>query len=282
MSQEDYTPAVETARAYYNSEDADTFYFTIWGGEDLHIGMYESADEPIFDASVRTVHRMADKVDQTIGAGTRVCDIGGGYGGTARHLVKRFDCHVDVLNLSEVENERDRQMNKEQGLDHKIDVYDGSFDSTPFEAESFDLVWCQDSILHADDRAAVLKEVDRILKPGGEFIFTDPMQTDNAPEGVLDPILARIHLPSLGSVSFYQDTARKLGWEDLGFEDHTDQLPRHYGRVLEELERREGELKGKVSEEYIANMKKGLRHWVDGGNSGYLQWGILHFRKPQS
>ena len=103
-----YSDAVETARAYYNSEDADTFYFTIWGGEDLHIGMYESADESIYDASVRTVHRMADLVKSPIDENTRVCDIGGGYGGTARHLVRRFDCHVDVLNLSEVENERDR------------------------------------------------------------------------------------------------------------------------------------------------------------------------------
>ncbi|HKL77453.1 MAG TPA: methyltransferase domain-containing protein [Gammaproteobacteria bacterium] len=280
MSQ-DYSEAVETARAYYNSEDADTFYFTIWGGEDLHIGMYESADESIYDASVRTVHTMADKVASPITEDTKVCDIGGGYGGTARHLVRRFNCQVDVINLSEVENQRDRQMNQEQGLDHKIDVYDGSFDSTPFEAESYDLVWCQDSILHADDREAVLKEVDRILKPGGEFIFTDPMQTDNCPEGVLDPILARIHLPSLGSPGFYKETAQKLGWEDLGYTDTTPHLPRHYGRVLEELESREEELRGKVSDEYIENMKKGLRHWVEGGNSGYLTWGILHFRKPQ-
>ncbi|MEF8792511.1 SAM-dependent methyltransferase [Thiohalorhabdus sp.] len=278
---EEYSEAVETAREYYNSEDADTFYFTIWGGEDLHIGMYQSEDESIFDASVRTVHHMADQVRQTINASTRVCDIGAGYGGTARHLVKRFGCHVDALNLSEVENERDRQMNKEQGLDHLIDVYDGSFDDTPFADNSFGLVWCQDSILHADDREVVLKEVDRILKPGGEFIFTDPMQTDDVPEGVLDPILARIHLPSLGSVRFYREVAAKLGWEDLGFDDHTPQLPRHYGRVLEELQRRENELRGKVSDEYIENMKKGLRHWVDGGNSGYLAWGILHFRKPE-
>ena len=102
----EYSDAVETARAYYNSEDAVTFYFTIWGGEDLHIGMYESADESIYDASVRTVHRMADKVAQPIGADTRVCDIGGGYGGTARHLVRRFDCRVDVLNLSASEVSR--------------------------------------------------------------------------------------------------------------------------------------------------------------------------------
>ena len=33
------------------------------------------------------------------------------------------------------------------------------------------------------------------------------------------------------------------------------------------------------SAEYIDRMKAGLQHWVDGGNKGHLQWGILHFRK---
>ncbi len=61
----------------------------------------------------------------------------------------------------------------------KIDVVDGSFDDLPFEANSFDAVWSQDAILHAPDRKAVLDEVARVLKPGGQFIFTDPMQADD-------------------------------------------------------------------------------------------------------
>ena len=36
------------------------FYFHIWGGEDIHIGLYRSDDEPIANASRRTVHRMAE------------------------------------------------------------------------------------------------------------------------------------------------------------------------------------------------------------------------------
>ena len=45
MSSE-YSSAVSTAREYYNSEDADNFYFAIWGGEDIHIGLYDSGAEP--------------------------------------------------------------------------------------------------------------------------------------------------------------------------------------------------------------------------------------------
>jgi sarcosine/dimethylglycine N-methyltransferase len=46
--------------------------------------------------------------------------------------------------------------------------------------------------------------------------------------------------------------------------------------VYEELVRREGDLKGRVSDEYYTRMKAGLQHWVHGGNAGNLAWGIFH------
>ncbi len=269
---------VKVTKDYYDSDDADNFYYTIWGGEDLHLGIYESEDEPIFDASRRTVQRMASK-SKIIGEGVRVLDIGAGFGGTARYLAKTFGCHVTCLNLSEKENERNRKMSAEQGVGHLIQVDDGSFDKLHYEDETFDIIWSQDAILHADDREKVLKEAVRVLKKGGEFIFTDPMQADDCPEGVLDPILERIHLSSLGSPGFYKETGKKLGLEFVEFEDQTPNLIRHYSRVLEESEKKHDELKKGTSQEYIDRMKAGLQRWVDGGKNGYLKWGVFTFHK---
>ncbi len=275
----DYTDAVHTARDYYNSKDADNFYYTIWGGEDIHIGLYQSEDEPIFEASRRTVENMASRLQGILSDQSRVIDLGAGYGGSARYLAKTFGTKVVALNLSEVENERDRQMNREQGLDHLIEVVDGSFEEIPFEDGSFDVVWSQDSFLHSGNRKKVIEEVARVLAQGGDFIFTDPMQDDDCPEGVLQPILDRIHLETLGSPAFYREEALSRGLEEVAFEDHTEQLSNHYARVLKELSSREEEIAGVVSNDYIERMKKGLQHWVDGGKKGYLAWGIFHFRK---
>ena len=52
-----YSDVVNTACEYYNSDDADRFYTTIWGGEDIHIGIYASETESIFAASRGTVER---------------------------------------------------------------------------------------------------------------------------------------------------------------------------------------------------------------------------------
>ena len=110
-----YSDVVETARQYYNSEDADNFYYHVWGGDDIHIGIYHDSNEDIAAASRRTVKHMADMVSG-LHAGSRVIDLGSGYGGSARYLVERYGCHVTALNLSETENERNRDINEQKGL----------------------------------------------------------------------------------------------------------------------------------------------------------------------
>jgi sarcosine/dimethylglycine N-methyltransferase len=270
--------AVRTARDYYNSDDADSFYSSIWGGEDIHIGLYESGEDSISDASRRTVARMASLLGD-LNETTRVLDIGSGYGGSARFLARTYACHLVALNLSEVENKRARALNKEQGLDALIEVVDGSFEALPYPDGAFDVVWSQDAILHSGDRAQVLAEVARVMKPGGRFVFTDPMQADGCPDNVLQPILDRIHLDSLGSPGLYRKVAARVGLEQEDFIELTPQLVMHYCRVLQETEKLDDELAKQVSSGYIERMKKGLRHWIDGGEKGYLAWGIFRFRK---
>src|SRR5690606_40847312 len=92
--------AVEVAERYYDSSDADQFYAEIWGGEDIHIGLYEPpGDGSVREASRKTVERIAAELGE-LGPDARVLDLGSGYGGTARSLARRFGCRVTCLNLS--------------------------------------------------------------------------------------------------------------------------------------------------------------------------------------
>jgi sarcosine/dimethylglycine N-methyltransferase len=274
-----YSEVVETARSYYNSEDADNFYYHVWGGEDIHIGLYESPDESIAEASRRTVRRMAEQLGG-LNEQSHVLDLGAGYGGAARYLAKAYGCRVTALNLSEKENNRHREMNREQGLDRLIEVVDGSFEAVPAGDDTFDLAWSQDAILHSGEREKVIGEIARVLRPGGELVFTDPMQADDCPPGVLQPVFDRIHLDSLGSIAFYREAAARQGLREVNVIELTDNLVRHYARVRDELEHNSTSLAGKVSDAYIERMLAGLGHWVEAGEKGYLRWGILHLRKP--
>lgn len=280
FADEEYSPVVKTTQTYYNSDDADNFYYHVWGGEDIHIGLYQDQTEDIAVASQRTVATLAARCIARLNPDTKIIDIGSGYGGSARYLARQYGCHVYCLNLSEAQNQRNRRFNEINKLYDKITVVDGNFEDIPTFSEQFDLAWSQDAILHSGHREQVFQEINRVLKSGGDFIFTDPMQADDCPNGVLQPVLDRIHLESLGSFAYYRQQAERLGWAEVDVIDYSDQLVKHYMQVHDELIKRRADLAGKVSEEYMDKMIQGLNHWIDAGSKGYLSWGILHFRKP--
>ena len=279
MSDPTNAEAVQVAREYYDTADADLFYREVWGGEDIHVGLYHSETESIATASRRTVARMAELAG-TLTSASRVIDLGAGYGGSLRHLVREFGLHGVALNVSAVQNDRDRQMNRDAGLDDRIDVVEGDFASLDLPDESFDLAWSQEALLHTDARAEVCREAARVLKPGGRFVFTDPMQADDAPPDSLQAIYDRLHLGSLASPTFYRQALTTCGMREIAFEEQPEQLSRHYARVRAVLaEKAESLLAEGMSADYLQRMMSGLSHWVEGGRNGVLTWGIFVFEK---
>ncbi len=278
MPDEAAASVTATTEAYYDSDEADSFYAEIWGGEDIHIGVYERSDEDVASASARTVETMAGHVD-FLKPEHRVLDLGAGYGGAGRHLATKFGCQVDCLNLSDVQNERNRILTENAGLSDRVHVVHANFESVPGPDARYDVVWSQDAILHSGARERVLAEVARVLEPGGHLVFTDPMQTDDCPPDVLQPVLDRIHLDSLASPGFYRKNLDGLGFDEVAFAEMTIQLRNHYDRVRQVLGARRDEMIEHCGIDYVTRMLEGLGHWVDGADRGHLTWGIFHFRK---
>lgn len=281
--EEGQTDIREVAESYYDSDDADTFYSTVWGGQDLHIGLYDTTKD-IRTASDLTIEEMLKTLPK-LEDGAAFLDIGSGYGGAMRKVLSRRGDREDdtavCLNISEVQNDTNRHRNRQKGFADRIRVVHGAFEDIPEKPSSFDVVWSQDAILHSDQRQQVLSEVFRVLKPGGHFIFTDPMQADDADPAALQPVYDRIQLNSLGSMRFYREAAEALGFDVLEQRDMTKQLRTHYFRVREELIANYKRLRDDgASAEYLDKMAEGLQNWVDAADAGQLSWGIQLFRKP--
>jgi sarcosine/dimethylglycine N-methyltransferase len=139
---------------YYDSDDADTFYSTIWGGEDLHIGRYAGTSD-IRTASDRTIESMIDRLPP-LDSGSRVLDMGAGYGGAMRTLVRKTGCEAVCLNISETQNEYNLGKIRAAKLADRISVRHGVFEDVPEADASFDVVWSQDAFLHSDRRDIAL------------------------------------------------------------------------------------------------------------------------------
>ena len=105
------------------------------------------------------------------------------------------------------------------------------------------------------------------------------MQANDCPPGVLQPILDRIHLETLGSFTFYRDELSKRGFEEISIDPMLHQLRAHYSGIGVELKDRYEEAVKLCGQSYVDNMRAGLDHWINGSDNGYLAWGIMHFQK---
>jgi sarcosine/dimethylglycine N-methyltransferase len=155
-----------------------------------------------------------------------------------------------------------------------------SYLSTSLGNESVDVAFSMDAFLHVGEKlhSNVIKEVWRILRPGGYLVFTDIMQRPEATPEQMAGILKRIHLPALGSLDNYKACAQARGFSNISYEDMSPCLPMHYSTVKQVLHEKttDGTLSS-MSNEFIKDMMQGLTLWESSGE--FLQWGIIIMQK---
>lgn len=271
--------AIQKSTDYYNSSDTDTYYRKIWGGESIHVGIFDEPGIGIREAARRAVTYIAGRLD-TLSSDSTVIDLGAGFGGPIRQLVTDYSCSGIALNASALELEAMAKTNAAKGLAGKITPLEGNYEDIPMEDAQVDIAWSQEAFLHCGDRAQLMREVFRILKPGGEFVFADPMATPSAPAEVLQPMLERANLVSFGTVEGYLADAKAAGFIDRGYEDRTEDFLTNYRTIVAETRGRHDELKQEISEAFLEKIGNGMQYWVDGGEAGHMVWGSFHFVKP--
>lgn len=137
----------------------------------LHYGMWFPDTRSFKESLINTNKTMATEAG--IFEGANVLDAGCGVGGAAMFLAERFDCSVQAITLSEKQVEFGQISVQEKGLNDKVTISLQDYTKTSFDDNSFDFVWACESSSSAVDKSDFVKEVYRVLKPGGRLILTD-------------------------------------------------------------------------------------------------------------
>lgn len=116
-----------------------------------------------------------------------VLDAGSGLGGPARYLAETFGCRVDGVDLSPDYVAVARLLTDRAGLADNVVFQEGDLAALPFADGHFDLVWTQHVCMNIADRAALYRELRRVLKTGGRLAFYDPLAADGHP-GLTYPV----------------------------------------------------------------------------------------------
>jgi SAM-dependent methyltransferase len=152
--------------------------------------------------------------------GTRVLDVGGGFGGPARTLAVEFGCHVTGIDLTESYVRAATVLTARMGLEDRVTHQVGNALALPFPDGAFDVVWTQNTGMNIADKEGLYAGFHRVLRPGGLLALQEPMA------GPVEPVIYPVMWARDATTSFLRtpDAMRAVieaagfrarAWEDM-------------------------------------------------------------------
>ncbi len=176
--------------AYYDATQFD--YKVVWYGKhipSLHFGFYdkEKADNH-FAALSNTNAYLAEQA--RIGDGDKVLDAGCGLGGSTIWLAQHFDADITGINITQGQVDQANKTIKDMEFKGKARFIQADYTQTPFEDQTFDVIWACESVCHAKHKIDFYKEAYRIMKPGGRIVLAEYLRLKR-PLGTEDEVLLK-------------------------------------------------------------------------------------------
>lgn len=201
-------------------DELDPFYRSLWG-EHVHHGLWETGRESPLEAVAALSRHVARRAG--IKTGDRVCDVGCGYGATARLLALDYGAHVTGITISPKQH---AAATAAGGADYVL----GDWLENDFPDGSFDTVIAIESTEHLSDVAKGIAEMARVLVPGGSLVICAWM-AGPAPRAwerrrLLEPICREGRLVGMGNEADYHRWIAAAGLELQSTDDLSRQVRR--------------------------------------------------------
>ena len=220
--------------------------------------VFENKDQDLYDAQKNKLEKLSSKLN--IKDGSKVLEIGSGWGAMAIHLAKDKKCDVTTVTLSVEQKKLCKERFKKEGIEDKIDILlkdyrdlKGEFDAI-IAVEMFEAVGRE--YFHI-----FFKKCQELLKPSGVLVLqviTIPDQRYKAYSKGSDFIQKYIfpggHLPSILKIL---ETTSKHTRLNL---NHLEEFTEHYAKTLniwhENFENNLDEVKKLGFDDYFIRMWK--------------------------
>ena len=152
--------------------------------------------------------------------GDRVLDVASGTGRIAAELVERYRCSVVGLDQSEQMLARaGARLNARPDLAARVELVRGEAEHLPFADGEFDALTFGYLLRYVDDPAQTMRELARVVKPGGRIASLDFAVPEARLPKALWLFYTRVGLPVLGRLVSrdWYEVGRFLGPSISGF-----------------------------------------------------------------
>ena len=189
-------------------DELDHLYRDVWG-DHVHHGLWLRGTESHHEATLQLVRHVAGR--GRIGRGTRVCDIGCGYGATARMLAADYGAEVTALTVSPAQF----AYGQSQGAPGVSMVLDDWLKNT-LPDESFDVAIAIECTEHMPDLDSFFRQASRVLRPGGRLVVCSWLAHPGASavqrRHLLEPACRESRMAHIGLFSEYRRMFETAGF----------------------------------------------------------------------
>lgn len=211
----------DVARHY---DQLDRFYREIWG-DHVHHGLWRTGRETSDEATRALLDAVVQKAH--LRAGMEVCDLGCGYGHTARIVARENQVKVTGLTVSPAQH-RYAETATLPGDRVTFLLEDWLHNQRP--SASFDALIAIESTEHMSDKARVFAEAARVLKPGGRLVVCAWLANEKLKpwqhRHLNEPICREGRMPGMGTENEYVRWMTDAGFEVTDAEDVSAQVAR--------------------------------------------------------
>ncbi len=156
-------------------DDCYNDYLAAWCNRDnlaLHYGYWDD-DKPYAHHQALLNKNQVLYEKAGIQVGDYVLDAGCGIGGSSIWMAREHGNEVTGITISAKQAAYARKHAERQGVADKVKFEVADFCQTPFDDESFDVVWALESSCHALNKGEFLREAYRVLRKGGRLVVCD-------------------------------------------------------------------------------------------------------------
>jgi demethylmenaquinone methyltransferase / 2-methoxy-6-polyprenyl-1,4-benzoquinol methylase len=144
-----------------------------------------------------------------LGPDARVLDVATGTGAVAVELVRQHGCSVVGVDRSADMLAVARARIAARGLASRIELHEGRAEALPFADASFDALTVTYLLRYVDDPAATLRELARVVRPGGTVAMLEFGVPPARVARALWEVYVRLVLPLAGRLL-------SPGWHEVG------------------------------------------------------------------
>ena len=187
--------------------------------ENVTIEDLMAVDEFHIGARAASIH-LLDQLE--LGPDHQVLDVGCGLGGTARFVADHYASSVNGVDLTHEFIETGNTLCEWVGVGAKVALQQGNATATDFADQSFDKAYMLHVGMNIADKAALMLEMARLLKPGATIGIYDIMRMNDGALEFPVPWSTTVQMSFVARPADYEDALTGAGFEVVTMTNRRD------------------------------------------------------------